>query len=241
MALLVRQALDHLNQTLDGGLRPPLDGLTILNEAGEFLTSMQRWKWLERPPYLLNMVGGQDYVDFPPDFRELIAYDATQSLVNSLHMTGHASLLALRTNEIQVSSWNFWSSIVYYADDTVDRGIPTARLEFWPTPVSDDPGGLTIIYRAGWVPVTDDEGVIAVPVWCHTLFLHIARAIVRGYEEEDSGTTSQRLAEIMAGPLFSVAVDQDGAVQGDLGPLEGGAAQGQGVVRSWDYAVHDVT
>ena len=237
MALSVRMALEHIRHTLDGKLRAPLDGLSVLNEAGEFLTSMQPWKWLERQPVTLSLVGGQDYVDLPADFRELIAYNATESLVNSFHLTSHAELLNLRTNEITVTSWNFWGAINYYADASVDRNIPTPRIEFWPTPLANDSTGLTIIYRAGWVTLENDEDVIGIPSWMHTIFIQLLRAFARGYEEEDTGSLSLRIAEIQAGPLFSVAVDRDGAVQPDLGPLEGGAAQTHAAVRSWDYSV----
>lgn len=233
MTMIAEHALGHIRHALGGDPAAPLTGLGILNEAGEFLVSMHRWGWLERPPATLDLVSGQAYVSLPSDFSELVAYDATNSLVNSLSMTTHQHLLELRTNQIQSTSWNFWASIVYAVGT---NGVPAPRLEFWPTPSASDTGALTIIYRAGWTALSDDSDTIAMPSWMHSLYLACVRAFAKGYEESDAAPLEQWLALIEQGPQFRAAKLQDSATQTDFGTLEGGAAQLGGYTRSWDFA-----
>lgn len=58
MALMVKHLLDHASHALGGGALPvELDGVGILNQAGEHLYSMHPWRWAQGRSTLLNLRG----------------------------------------------------------------------------------------------------------------------------------------------------------------------------------------
>ena len=283
--------------------------MTVVNEAGDYLTSMHQWKWLERPPVLgkvraeivvadgtwtaatrqLTSTGAfstYDHVpgdtvtvtagtgasqlrsiveskvdsdnirlktsiasgnlatgdiaatldnwsvELPSDFQTLVGYDATESLVNSLTLTTLEHLLQLRTNQIEVSTWNFWGCISYasghlagQADD--DDGYPTPILQIWPKPSANDFDALTFFYRAGWTKISDDNAELHIPEWVEMLYLQILREVALGYKEFDNATLSERLAIVAAGPIFATCVKRDGETQPDYGVIKGGMVLSQ--------------
>lgn len=156
----------------------------------------------------------------PSDFGELVGWDATESLVNSLTITTLRHLLELRTNEIEVSSWNFWGAINWAAGHP--DGAPTPILELWPVPGSNDFDALTIFYRAGWTAVTDDAAMLEIPSWFEALFLETCRAFALGWVEYDNASLSTRLLDVKRGPLYTSAVAMDGRVQPEYGAIRGG-------------------
>ena len=156
----------------------------------------------------------------PSDFGELVGYDATESLVNSLTLTDVAHLNALRTNQIEVSSWNFWGAIVW--SEPQPDGAPSPILELWPAPASADANALTIFYRARWVDVTNDNTEIRIPWYMEPLFLQVCREFALGYTEYDNATLSARILDLQSGPVYGAAVEEDGRVQPDMGVMMGG-------------------
>lgn len=49
MTITASEALDHLRHALDGGVPEDISPLRILNQSGETMTSLWRWKYLVRP------------------------------------------------------------------------------------------------------------------------------------------------------------------------------------------------
>ena len=95
-------------------------------------------------------------------------------------------------------------------------------------PATIDSNSLTMFYRAGWTAVGNDVIKLRLPTYCDALFLEVLTAFARGYEEEDAGSTSARLIEVVSGPLMSAAVDRDASIQPDYGPvLHGQGARGE--------------
>ena len=98
------------------------------------------------------------------------------------------------------------------------------RLELYPTPSTTTTEALTLYYRAGWSRVYDDRKPLQMPAYIEPLYIELLRAFARGYEEEDQGSLSTRLNEIMKGAIFAISVDRDSSVQPDYGPIRNGAA-----------------
>ena len=137
MTLNVQEALEHINHTLSTKGTHAF-GMRILNDAGEYLCTCHHWKWLERPRHNLHFEADQGYVWLPRDFRDLIAYDATQGLTSGLSLTTHQYLVELRTSAITTSTWRYWGAITH----APRQERPTGTLTF--SSVPDDGDSFTL-------------------------------------------------------------------------------------------------
>ncbi len=179
-----------------------------------------------------------DTAELPSDFQELIAINATESLVNSINMVSYDQLLWLRTNQVQITNFNFYGAISH-ASAADGRGPQTPRLELWPSPQTADPSAFTMFYRAGWNSVTQDEQEISVPEWLEMLYVQFVRATARGLEEEETDEKGMQgyIQQVVASPLFAAMVQRDGMVQDTYGPLRGGAVESG--VTWFDWGLHN--
>ncbi len=225
MVLSVAQGVSHIRHALGGDLDEELGGsLMVLNHAGYHLVNMCTWKWLERAPVTLGTVGSQSYVDLPSDFGEAIAIDATEGLVSTIRFTTFQHLLEMRTNQVNITNFEYYGAIVWNADTSAAGGSPTARIEIWPTPVTTDSDEFTFFYRAGWVYLTEDTQYIAIPAFMEPLYIQLVRAYALGYEEEDQASMMKRVDAIYASSVYRIAMEQDARIQSNYGQLMGGAA-----------------
>ena len=111
MSLSVKDCSEHIKRSL--GASPSADPLGYINDAGEFLASIQQWSWLEGRSAVLDMVANQSYTDLPKGIREITGYDATSGLLNSLQLTDVATLLGMRSNDITISTWNWYGAVTH--------------------------------------------------------------------------------------------------------------------------------
>lgn len=220
MTLTAQQALGHITHAVDG-LSAPLTGLSLLNEAGEFLVSMRDWEWLASPPVSLDTVASQSYVDLPSDCAAILTLEANNGLHGAVQLTTFSRLQAMRTDASVAPSWYRYAAVVW-AQAT--SGVPAPRLELWPTPSTSTVGEITLLYRKGWTTLTDDEDAVRIPAWIESLYIAIVRAFAKGYEEDVNVPIEQLLAQIQLGPQFLAAKRRDSSMQVDYGPIEGGAA-----------------
>lgn len=314
MALQVSQALTSIRHSLGRALSSQLSPTGMLNEAGRYLTSMQKWRWLERPYVQLdelapipvtaatwtevgfiltatapatafanytyrggdrfNLTAGTNatvgqyaiasktsstaivfersvgalangstnlagsisfpYLQLPADFREIIDLRPTAGLLNGVNLTTLAELSAYRFSSISVSGLTRYVALSYQPVGGTG-GPPVPRLEVYPTPTAAAFGVLSLMYRAGWTTVASDQDFLSIPEWIETLYLQIARAFARGYEEEDQGSLDTRLATIRLGPAFAAAQAEDAQMEPSLGPILNGAV-GDGRVYHTHYA-----
>ena len=78
-------------------------------------------------------------------------------------------------------------------------------------------------YRAGWATLTKDTDVAGIPRGAlEPLYIESVRAFARGYQEDDQGTTTLRLAELVNGNLMEAARREDSTIQPNYGLLSGG-------------------
>ena len=161
----------------------------------------------------------------PSDFREIIAINTTSGLLKGVELTTFGDLLSKRAASFTSSGYHYGAISQPTDIDLTADGAPVARLEIWPQPSANETAAITIMYRAGWKRITKDTHRLRLPVYCESLYIQFLRAFARGYEEEDEFTVSQRLTEIMSGPLFGAAVDRDASIQSDYGPSLHGATE----------------
>ena len=171
-----------------------------------------------------------DAVALPSDFRELLSYEASNSLTNSLQLTTMQHLVELRANNLQASGGGYFGAIVFPIPGTETkqvgpRGAPVPRLELYPVPDANLVGGLTISYRRNWYSVSTDAVTIRVPSYVEGPFIQVLRAFAKGYEEDDTASIDMRVAEIVSGPLFMGAVARDALSQPNYGRMRGGITQ----------------
>jgi len=224
MALSAKTCYEHIRSTL--GRDPGLGNFHILQMTGVWFTSAHDWKYLERPSALVGFVNGQSYASLPADFSELIAASFTQGLTNRFLLTTLGTIAQYRTGQMNFGLAVTYGAISFQAA-TGAGGAPLPVLELYPTPSATNASALTVFYRADWTPITDgsDSSFVNIPQYAEPAFIECLRAFARGYQEEDSGILSQRLAAIQAGPVWDAAVDSDGMTQPNFGKMRGGATQ----------------
>lgn len=231
MGLTVQNCLAEVKHTLRRATSAEIAPLSIVNEAGHQLCNMHPWKWLERFSSSLDYVSAQTYVTLPTDCGEVLSLYATSTNVSQFELVSFQELLRLRSIGTTVVTGTTYGALAYPSFTTAAE--PAAmRLEVFPTPSANATGALSIFYRAVWVDASPQTDYIDVLPWMAPLYKQVLRAYARGVEEEDVGSMSARLAEIMAGPVFKAACERDGRVQSTYGLMTGGAIS-QARRRSW--------
>jgi len=105
-------------------------------------------------------------------------------------------------------------------------GVPTVRLDLYPTPNADAEDALVFHYRRGWAVVSSDTTFISLPSWCQTAFLQACRAFARGYEDDAKNPVAlgKYLLGLQGSPYWAACVRRDGGVQAQYGTLRNGIA-----------------
>ncbi len=221
MPIPVQQCLQHLKHTLGGGLPDDLDPLAIINEAGRTLVTLHPWKWLYRPPVSLAQVTGQEWMDLPTDFGSIVSLEFTLGLTRFIVQTTPAQIQEYRSNLITVPAYTLYTTVLYTVDPTT--GASTPRLEIFPTPSQDDADACRLVYQATWVDIVDSDTVVAItPDWMDPIFIQLIRATGRGFFNEDQGTMSRRLQDVLSSPLWRAAIERDSDTQPEFGQLRHG-------------------
>jgi hypothetical protein len=222
MARNLAQLVDVVEQALGGTPDPRVAAKGVINEAGRHLVTMHRWKFLERPTFTGAFVADQGYVTLPVDFEQLISVETFDDALNTVTVVSRADLEALRAAPIQTTLDRYVA--VEYPTQTSATASPVgARLALWPVPSASVANGLRIVYRAGWVELSDNAAYPNVPVDLEGLLLEIARAIAQGRRAGDIGVI-RRLDMIDASGMVNRLKQHFGTVQANLGSLQGGVA-----------------
>ena len=209
MAITYDTATSHIRHTLGGELSPDMDLLSVINDAGDYMTAMAPWRWLEDAATLGTLTSGSTTA-LPTGFLELIGYTprGSDSRVtgSKAHMVSPHELEDMRNSSGTLPLNTAYFAVIY----TTTSGTSTVA----PYPAIDVYGNGTlptvkIRYRKNWTQITGDGDTFMLPVWVEALYLQCLRAFARGYEEEDVGTMSARLGEIQQGPQYITAVQRD--------------------------------
>jgi len=206
------KASAHIRHTLGGELSPDLDLASIMNDAGNFMTAVYPWKWLEATSSAITLADGAltDLDSSAPNFVELIGYSprGTDSRITSgavAFLVSPQELQDLRQSTHTIPATTNYFAVVY--DSAGGSGLirPQLDAEVGATAISD----LRLRYRKGWAAVSDDTSTFTMPNWMEPVYMQCLRAFARGYEEEDVASLSQRLQDIRNGPLVAAAVERD--------------------------------
>lgn len=224
MALTAASIFRQMTHAIDGGEpSSELSLLDIANQAGEWLYDFTNWRWKSRPPVALATVTGQTYIELPDDFGEMIGIPrGPSSFPYPIRMTSIEQIAALRAITNPTSPSGFYGALVYTAADQDTQAPPKPRIEIWPPPSEDNATVAMLYYTASWVELTDDDDIANVPRYCNRLLIECARAFLSGLEDEEQGTTDERLDRIVNGHLLAAAVMRDQGEQNDYGQMPAG-------------------
>lgn len=222
MALTLAQLKAKARHAIAGIPSAAIDETETVNEAGRYLYQCHDWNFRQRPPVEVSFVDGQSYVDLPAECGEITAI-ALNGLTKDIQWTTPQTLAEMRDIGLTPAGFVYWATITKPVDDDVK-----ARLELYPTPGT---GTLSIWYLADWMDLSQDTDIAAVRPFVEALLVQYCRAFLAGYEEHDTATLGQRLAEIEASPLFKNAKRRDAMEQPDYGPIRNGAAEVASAVR----------
>lgn len=160
----------------------------------------------------------------PSDFGALTATREASVWQYCVHSTDLDTLTAYRLATPTYVGSQTMGAIAYGQNPL--GGPPVRRLELYPTPTSAEVGKILLAYRAGWLKVTSDTQVLAIPEYLDALFLELALAYAQGRAEHDQATVEMRLtAALQAGTLGSLyrsASNRDMREQPSYGPITNG-------------------
>lgn len=207
----------HVTHALGGSPASEITAVDIVNQAGRHMFTYS-WKFRVRPSTDISTVSSQSYVDLPTDVGEIITIRMKDGLNDSIELTSYDKLLLIRNGSLSTGR-QFHAAISYYDSTAVDNTAVAVkpRLELAPTPTAVDQ--ITLVYRAKWSDLSSDEDIATIPDWAESLLIMYVRAFAQGYEEE---SFMQRVAEVDSSPMFHRTAIQDGMIQPEYGPLEGG-------------------
>ena len=193
----------------------------IINQAGRHMFTYS-WKFRVRPSVDIDTVASQSYVDLDlpahPDVGEIITARMKNGLNDSIELTSYDKLLLIRNGSISTGR-QFHAAVTYYnATGVADTSAALSpRLELAPTPTAVDQ--ISILYRAKWTELSSDTDIAAVPDFAESLLVLYVRAFAQGYEEENF---IPRVGEVDNSPIFHRVSVQDGMLQPEYGPIDGG-------------------
>ncbi len=231
MALSVAEALTFVSHFAYGKSGPVL-GKTCIKEALRELDVSHQWKFLHAPMTPLTLVLDQDYVTLPADFREFMAWEATEGLQGRFRLVDIGEILRRRANLTSSATQFFIGALEYVPSTAPKGGAPTPRLAVWPTPASTLVDWITVVYRRSLpIPKLDDDDVLEFPDYMNSVFNRFLEAVVKGYAFDDAvqrgarpgRTMEDRLAEVRKGPTFITAVARDGTQQTSMGHIRNGS------------------
>jgi hypothetical protein len=221
MALTVTQAADFVRLTLSGKADAALSTLTLVNMTGSHLSSMAKWRFLERKASYLSTTASQTYVALPADFGGMVSLAAVGT--NTYYRPADINdINRMRSSGIPSNGPPYLYAII----GTTPSGstAQVQHLELFPTPTATTANAMSIVYRAKWVDLTADTDYICpapFPDYCKVLFIRILQAFARGLQEEEQGSLSLRLNEMRGSPEFIAAAKQDRSMQPDMGEMQG--------------------
>lgn len=223
MAKTLAYYIDQAEAANGGRFDDRTDPIELVNDAGQYMLSMADWKFLERPPASLNFVAATNYIVLPTDFGQMIRVEVPNALQNTVEMSTLQEIEYLRGSPLN-DPFRYVVA-VEYATQTNDETIGgTARLAIWPTPAANATAALRLIYRGGWVTLTDQDKIPNIPLDVEGLLVQVVRAYGRASGNK-AIVLDDLLRKIEAGPIFQNLVSSYGTVQLSLGQMSGGAVQ----------------
>lgn len=219
--------LNHADQAVGSQLDARIQH-DLVNDAGSYLFDMHNWPWAIRDGQKLPLIEGQNYVELPADFQQMIKVTAVDRLVREVYPVSLGTIDELRGTIAAEGVTDWYYAIEWPGQFNTGENAPTARLSLYPTPSSDTYAELRIRYRAGWVPLTKMDQAPNIPSDMEPLLIQLVRAFALGYmdEQRGQGAVTNRLEPIEQSAMLARLKSRYGTVQGNMGYQRGGVTKG---------------
>lgn len=112
MTLTAQEALHHIRHALSSDKLPSVGALRIINDAGQYLTTMHAWKWLEGTQADLSLTANQDYIWLPDNVREVTAVVARNSVDAGITLTTTTEIARYRSHSV-ATAYHYWGALVF--------------------------------------------------------------------------------------------------------------------------------
>lgn len=198
--------------------------MTLVNAAGQDMTNGHEWCWLDDQTLDLDLTQDQDFVLIPSNVRRVIALQVRDSRTHYRVWASPEQILALRQSQTGIPN-GFHIGMTHR--QVVAGGAPQRVLTMWPTPSADETGFFVLWYQAQWADVDGLNDEISIPKWMEPLFLEYCREWALGWQYPESGNPSERITKLKQLSVYNDARSTDGALLGQLGRIENGAASDQ--------------
>ena len=195
--------------------------MMLVNTAGQDMVNGHEWCWLDEQTLDLDLTADQDFVTIPNTVRRVIVIQVKDSLTHYRVWSSPEKILNLRQAHTGIPN-GFHIGMSHHQLSA--GGAPTRVLELWPTPSSNETGFFVLWYQAQWGRVDGANDEISIPQWLEPLFLEYCREWALGWMYPESGTPADRITRLKQSSVYRDAQSTDGALLGQLGRIENGAA-----------------
>lgn len=161
------------------------------------------------------------HVLLPSDFGTHVDLFGTRSFTRYAYSASLSEMI--ESDTIQLVSTSFLTLYGIEWAQAAEKAQPVATLKVWPEPSQAAWDELSLIYRRGWLEITNEDDVISIPEWMEPLYLQYVRGFAAGYE--DGNTPLERLkaldiaiASVESGPIYANAKRRDVSMQPSYGP-----------------------
>lgn len=224
--------------------RSEISDMSIITQALEYFNSMSPWRSMVRPEVSLSLTANQDYIALPVDTRDVLALHYDQGLINWFKWTDPSRLTEFRAadDDDQDFSGGYYGAVEFR--EPVTGGRPVMAVSLYPKPATTQPNVFRLRYRAKLMPKGTGSNPDTQYLYIMDELAPLVRRLVRIYAEayyhRDGSDLEMRLEALEQSSFLMRLKDMDGALQPEMGVLEGGAAD---TVRLdtgwWDNSVAD--
>ena len=194
----------------------------LINEAGEAWVNLAEWFYLKERSSEIQLVAGTETYQLSPGVqdlhRELYRPDV---YYQPIQIVDHETYLAEKDRYLSANFrlYNPLAGVWWDTKEGDDR--PRLYLNIYPTDLGER---VTYRYRAGWLPLDEQDDVADIPAPLVQPFVEWVRryAVARGV---DGVGMDQMVAQFMAGPTGVMAKRADARHRGQPIAARGGAGE----------------
>ena len=161
------------------------------------------------------------HVQLPTDFGTHVDLFGTRSFTRYAYAASLSEMIENDTNQLVSTSFLTLYGIEWA--QAADKAQPVATLKVWPEPSQATWDELSLIYRRGWLELTNEDDVVSIPDWLEPLYIQYVRAFAAGYEDGNSPLERLRaldlaIASVESGRIYANAKRRDVSMQPNYGP-----------------------
>ena len=200
--------------------------IDLCNRAGARFFSMERWSFRQRTPASLAFVAGQDFINMPADFGDVIGAYMSDGVNDGISFVDAMDHMRRRASTI-TSANHWWATVVRPPTPNRRVALKPPRIDLWPTPQEDNADAVKVSYLSLWPTMVNDTDIVPIPDELEDVMLELVSVFAKGWHHEAKGTIAQRYQQFRKSDFFIDSVETDGLHQPAYGEIRGGAVESQ--------------